>query len=92
LPDEIVMTSFDGISETGDVLSFDDDSQTEAGMGTIDIVDPFESWCHLGSEPGELDAFEVTTRGPRSIEISGQPAPFMPAVEPRSFTITAQCT
>ncbi len=88
----IVMASFDGVSDAGDILYLDYDSDFGDEVSvSISTVDPVQAW-YFGTSIGGTEAAPTDfTVGDRDVTVSGEMSSNVPGVEPRAATLTIRC-
>lgn len=88
----IVMASFDGLTDAGDVLYLDYDSDFGDEVSVnISTVDPVEFW-YFGTSIGGTEASPTDfTVGDAEVMLSGEMISNVTGVEPRAATVTIRC-
>jgi hypothetical protein len=88
----IVMATFDGVSDAGDILYLDYDSDFgDEVSANISTVDPVETW-YFGTSIGGADAPPTEfTVGDGEITVSGEMSSNVSGIEPRAATVTVRC-
>lgn len=88
----IVMATFDGVSDAGDVLYLDYDSDIGDEVSVnLSTADPVETW-YFGTSIGGVEAAAAElTVGDGEVTVSGEMTSNVTGVEPRAATVTVRC-
>jgi hypothetical protein len=88
----IVMATFDGVSDAGDILYLDYDSDFGDEVSVnLSTTDPVESW-YFGTSIGGTEATPTDfTVGDGEVRVAGEMISNVPGVEPRAATVTVTC-
>ena len=87
-----MMATFDGLTDAGDVLYLDYDSDRSDTVDVnVETVDPLGAW-YFGNGVGGTDVAQTTiTSGDGQFSVSGEMTSAVPGDQSRTATITIEC-